>query len=420
MEDLNYNKPTIITKRNVDEKGNPLSVKMSEIKQVMDSHYVIVLDQLPNEQYRVQIDGFNEAFDMEDLTDSTFYVNYAHGYIHFTPKNVGRMLIVHYYGIGIELISATRVFTELDKYGNPITYIGEEINHINKQLEHQQHQVDSYGEVVSNIETADRLIRQFNNDRIAVEQINPSLNQHITDGRLIDANLVNHIANAQADITAINATGNQLFHITSDLWVKNVNTEFYECNLKHNLNSKSLMIESYNSLGKETFIAYDVIDLNNIKLITGDNEESWVVLNAKYYKPAISGVLNPDGSGGSLSANIGDLNALKTLSKDSVVSAINEIREDSIRMLGGIGDITQLQTERRTDLINAINSIYQTSQNNKQNVGDIRNLSRDLSNRSSLVESMNEMITRIIKVESGMSGGGNTGGNILSTDFGTF
>lgn len=36
--DMDFNIPTIITKRNTDSNGNPISVKLIELRQVMDNH----------------------------------------------------------------------------------------------------------------------------------------------------------------------------------------------------------------------------------------------------------------------------------------------------------------------------------------------------------------------------------------------
>ena len=56
----------LILKRNVDSHGNPISINILDVKQVMDSHSCIVLTQLPDEYYGVNIQGYNEVYDVDN------------------------------------------------------------------------------------------------------------------------------------------------------------------------------------------------------------------------------------------------------------------------------------------------------------------------------------------------------------------
>lgn len=58
--DIDFNIPTIITKRNVDSGGNPISVKLIEIRQIMDNYSCVVLSQTPDEYNRIYIEGLQK------------------------------------------------------------------------------------------------------------------------------------------------------------------------------------------------------------------------------------------------------------------------------------------------------------------------------------------------------------------------
>ena len=102
--DINYDIPTIITQRNVDSMEKSYRVKLLEKKQVMDNHSCIVLSQIPDENYRITIEGFNEVLNSDELGNNNFYVSYSQGVIYFLPRYNGKTVVVEYYGIGYELI----------------------------------------------------------------------------------------------------------------------------------------------------------------------------------------------------------------------------------------------------------------------------------------------------------------------------
>ena len=61
------NNPIIITKRNTDSEGNPISVYLIETKKIFSDGSFIVLKQIPDELERVTIHGYKEVFDVERM-----------------------------------------------------------------------------------------------------------------------------------------------------------------------------------------------------------------------------------------------------------------------------------------------------------------------------------------------------------------
>lgn len=155
---MDFNIPTIITKRNTDSNGSPISVKLVELRQVMDNHSCVVLSQIPCEVNRVTIDGFTEVFDIENLDYKSFRVDYAQGVVYFHPFNVGKGVTIEYYGTGFEMISASRIFSKLDKNGNTIDVL----ENILERSELQLDLVESLGGAIKVIEKLDIDIKSAN------------------------------------------------------------------------------------------------------------------------------------------------------------------------------------------------------------------------------------------------------------------
>lgn len=125
---LKLNSPVIITKRNVDRNNNPISVRLTERKQVIDIHNCIPTDQTIDKSARVTIAGMTEVYNMDEITATTYFVDYEQGVLHFHHSQVGKTIEYSYMGIGYVAISARRVFTEVDgTNGNIVKYLDESI-----------------------------------------------------------------------------------------------------------------------------------------------------------------------------------------------------------------------------------------------------------------------------------------------------
>ncbi len=245
---------TIITKRNVDSNSNPISVSLVEKRQVMDGHSCVVLSQLPSETYRVYVQGFTECFKQDEIGLSTYYVSYSQGVVYFDPRHIGKVIIVEYEGIGYEVISASRVYYKLDLNGN----ITQTLEEIFDKMQVQFDLIGSLGDAVVIIE------------KLETDIVNA---QNVHNGIL-------------EDINAISSTGNKVYYISSTDWNFNESNGNYEYSLTHDLDSKSLLINSYYTDTDEVvYVNYKIIDINNILITNVVNKGITVVLNARYYKP---------------------------------------------------------------------------------------------------------------------------------------
>ena len=103
-------KPVIITKRNIDKHGNPISVKRIETKQVVDIHNSIPLNYSIDRNHPIVIDGMFQIFNQDEISENTFFADYDQGILYFHPKKVGNSLTVTYMSTGYILISSSRIY----------------------------------------------------------------------------------------------------------------------------------------------------------------------------------------------------------------------------------------------------------------------------------------------------------------------
>lgn len=126
----NFGNPTIITKRNVDTNKNPISVSLTETKQVIDIHNCIPTNQSIDRNYGVDIEGLYEVFNSDEIENDNFYVDYEQGVIYFHSSRVGESITYRYKGVGYSLISASKVFTKIGAGGEILETLEEVIDEI--------------------------------------------------------------------------------------------------------------------------------------------------------------------------------------------------------------------------------------------------------------------------------------------------
>lgn len=260
------NNPIIITKRNTDSEGNPFSVYLIETKKIFSDGAFIVLKQIPDELERVIIQGYKEVFDVERMKVHEFKVDYEHGIVYFHPKAVGKTIVVEYYGKGYELISASRIFTKYDKFGNVI---------------------ETLEDVIEKLADNEKLIGQLNTDIKDAKELQPVLHNDIIQGTQTKQQLEESIANAQNDIATIKATGNVEMLVSANEWYLNV--DVYEKEITHDLNSENPHLSFKNADTKEgVTMGYKIIDKTRILLKSDEAINLSVTLSASYYKPLMA------------------------------------------------------------------------------------------------------------------------------------
>lgn len=324
IEEL-WKNSAIIAKRNVDSNQTPISVNLTELKQIIDVHSCLVLNQLPDEHYGIDIDGFTEVYDIEDVTTRSYKVDYANGVLYFHPNNIGKMLQVNYYGVGCTLLSASRIYTKYDKYGNVLETLEELLDKGKLYIQ----AIDALGgavEVINRVENANAtgtvLHENLLNDIEAGTPLEENLNESISEGvsllpQLDERNstatqkktaldqsinsatntntiltntnqsatqtnltLQQTITSGQDSVNKINATGNKSIVIGASQFLNG------EYTWQHNMNNDNLIVNFIDSATSEPLMAdYKIIDKNNILIRnSAEHPNIKVILSASFYQ----------------------------------------------------------------------------------------------------------------------------------------
>lgn len=247
--------PVIITKRNVNSDGETISIYIIETKQIFAEESVVVLKQVPDELYRVKIQGYKEVFDRDKLKANEFKVDYVQGVVYFHPKAIGKTIVVEYYGIGYELISCSRIFTKYDKYGNVLETLEELIGNATEQLE----LIKTLGDSVA-------IIDKLENDITNAERLHDEM---------------------ETEIANLEARSNEEILVASSEWVLNGDT--YEKTIAHNCNSQKLHITFIDSDNEGYNVGYKILTNSTVLLKSDYNTDLRVIVSGGYYKPLING-----------------------------------------------------------------------------------------------------------------------------------
>lgn len=217
---------SIYFKYNTDKNGNPMAINITnENKQISPINFAIQLEQIPDEFYRLQIAYGNtelfEIFERDEITENSYYVDYIVGTVYFHTSKAGKIVnIKKYYGRGVELISANRVFTKID--GNIVTSLG------------------------SLMDSAKEIIDDANNA--------------LVNNGILKENFKKIV-------------------LASEL-VLNPDSGFYEYKLNHGLNSTKLCVSVKElETGYECVNLCDCIDANNLLVRNDENVSLMIIIN---------------------------------------------------------------------------------------------------------------------------------------------
>lgn len=382
----------IIAKRNVDSNQTPISVNLTELKQIIDVHSCLVLNQLPDEHYGIDIDGFTEVYDIEDVTTRSYKVDYANGVLYFHPNNIGKMLQVNYYGVGCTLLSASRIYTKYDKYGNVLETLEELLDKgklyiqaidalggavevinrvenanatgtvlhenlledieigskLNKDLIDNNHMAENtITTLIQKTETGNQTINNLTDKTNLANQKkqelevttsnannkNTELNNTISTANNTDTKLKDTILSGQDSINKINATGNKSLIIGASQFVNNQYT------WTHNMNSEDLHVTFFDSVSKEPLMPdYKIIDKNNILIKNSvEHPNIKVVLSSSFYQGnSLLGTNAEEFAGDSIGTGGG-----YTRLKDNVGYKYPVTKSDAVYMTDGTTKLTK-------------------------------------------------------------------------------
>lgn len=115
-----YNDPVFIDLHQDPISGMPISVEITNEYQKINRGYVI-MNEIPDEYHKVEITGMYEVDVITRVEE--YKVNYLYGLIMFHPDKVdgSAIMINKYYGRGIFLLPASRIYTQMSADGTSVT-----------------------------------------------------------------------------------------------------------------------------------------------------------------------------------------------------------------------------------------------------------------------------------------------------------
>lgn len=160
-----YNSPTVIN-WNLDENGKQVSLPIvNETKQVVDGK--IPLEGLPDEQFRVQINGYVEI-DIREKIDAPnkFKCDYTHGVLYFDQSKSGANINVNkYYSRGQFYVPISRVWTKLGSSGEVLETMESWMSNLNDAVGNETNRISN--EVARVASELDRALKE--SDRVRSE-----------------------------------------------------------------------------------------------------------------------------------------------------------------------------------------------------------------------------------------------------------
>ena len=200
----------------------------------------LILEEIPCEEYRVNIDGYNEVLNLGDIQEENdYFVDYTNCIVYFHGSKMGKNItITDYWGMGLNFIGANRIITRISTDGRIIETLEEVIS--------------AYPDLLNKLQEA--------REKVIIMQ-----------------DLLNRIVPTQ----------NPDFTVGKTNWVEFTQNgeKFYKYTLTHNLHSRNLIVSMMNldtsmNMPSPAF-SYD--DENKITVYSVERVNAKYVICSKYY-----------------------------------------------------------------------------------------------------------------------------------------
>lgn len=302
-----------------DSNNNPIVKVVEETQKVNPLSNTIQLLEIPSPTSSVVIlnKSMIRVWNKDDVVNSNhYYVDEQNGFIHFHPSQATSQTSLKYGSIGCVMLSAGRIYTDLDSNGNVTQTLQDIIANGYAAIE----AISTLGDATviilqlkEDIKTArdlheilDRDIQlgtPLSNDLSAnvplAQQVDVSLKEivpqaitvntalatNIDEGEIVGTHLQEIIDSAANINNLVLSTDNKNFTITSSQWVLQGDGKYaYEWN--HTLNSQNLMFSAYEitSNGKESIsVKYIMVSNSRVKFISDTKKDIIIIASGKYY-----------------------------------------------------------------------------------------------------------------------------------------
>lgn len=350
MELLKNNKKNnyeVIMKKNRDGNGRPVAKRIeNEPKRVYDG--IVVLTQIPNEFYRVRIDGMVEVIENRELKENEYRVDYTSGKVYFNQVKEGKDVIINlYYGDGIELIPSSRIYMGVDRYGEPMGTLHE-------ILVEATDSIDALNKVGGVIKEGERVTSTLNSTIGNANNTNDKVNKTIGTANATINTLNSTIKNSENHNNTLNDTikNSEVHNNTLNSTIKNSE------NKNNTLNSTINVSNEKNSLLTNT--------INNANA-TNDKVNK-TIGNATTHDNTLNNTIsNANKTDDKLKATINNANTVDGRVKTSIDNAngINSTLNSTIKNADSknstLNSTISTSTEKDRVLNNTINSANSTN-----------------------------------------------------------
>lgn len=217
----------------------PRLIENYTAKVITDACFLI-LEEIPCEEYRVNIDGYNEVLNLGDIQEENdYFVDYTNCIVYFHGSKMGKNItITDYWGMGLNFIGANRIITRISADGRIIETLDDVIS--------------AYPDLLNKLQEAREKIVIIQG---LLDRIVPTQNPDFTVGK---TNWVEFTQNGE---------------------------KFYKYTLTHNLHSRNLIVSMMNldtSMNMPS-PAFSYNDENKITVYSVERVNAKYVICSKYY-----------------------------------------------------------------------------------------------------------------------------------------
>ena len=185
----------IITNFFTDENGNPQAEHMINTYTVSPVYNQVLLEGIADQRIGVEVlkpDGMYEVFNIEEITENSYYVK-DYKTVYFHPCMANKKVTIEYFNIGLELIGADRIYTDVDQKGNVIETLASLIQKMDIARDSLQS--------LSNIGNVDYLIEKLERYILRCGQLHNSMETELIKHESIKNDMSNLVEEGNQIIT---------------------------------------------------------------------------------------------------------------------------------------------------------------------------------------------------------------------------
>lgn len=186
-----YNDPIKI-QLNYDNEGKPISKEMQpETHTIINNK--ITLIQIPDEFYRVVVNGMTElhSYDDSPIQPNNFRVNYQNGLVTFHNSLEGQTIIVNkYWGRGIILTPATRIYSRVNEAGEAVETMQDLIDVGKGAMDELDEAIEAMGSIE---ELNNKLLETIDNANNKDDILNTTINNSMQKNSVLNTTINNAV-----------------------------------------------------------------------------------------------------------------------------------------------------------------------------------------------------------------------------------